>query len=204
MKTPGAQPSQAIRAFVAIALPPELKDGLSELQEQLRQRLHHPPAFRWTEAGQVHLTVKFLGHLLPEIVPQLRENLAKAVAGFSPFELSAASLGFFPDQRKPRVCWVGIEGDLTVLQSLQENVDGATEPWVPREKKTFAPHLTLARVKQADRALAEQLAAVPETLWRCRIGNWRVTELDLMQSELLPQGARHTQLAALPFSSVSV
>ena len=75
------------------------------------------------------------------------------------------------------------------------------EPWVPREQKRFTPHLTLARVKRTDRQLTKDLASLPEGMKRCQMGTWQAREMDLMQSEPLPEGACHTRLAGFPLAA---
>ena len=68
---------------------------------------------------------------------------------YHPFQLETAELGVFPNLKRPNVFWVGIGGDLDKLALLQKRIDNVLEQMgFPREKRTFNPHLTLARIRE--------------------------------------------------------
>jgi len=195
---PGEERTGSARVFVAVSLPLELQARIKGFQQELRDHLGAPRSFRWTRMDQAHLTLKFFGQVPWGSIGDLEGVLRAAVRGCAPVRLAAGGLGFFPNRRKPRVCWVGISGELTALGELQESVDRSTERWAARETRAFAPHLTLARVKEAGRELAEKISELPEELWRLQLGEWEAREVRLMRSELHPDGAQHTDLAVIP------
>lgn len=186
----------SLRLFVAIDLAAEVKALLCSLQEQLRARAL---PVRWVDPAGAHLTLKFLGATPPERLPALQAELQRATRGLRSFHLQTAAPGAFPSLHRPRVLWLGLDGELPALRAAQAAVEQALAPLgYPGEQRPFQPHLTLGRVRpDAD---AAQLAAIGQALARLRVSRavaFEVREVVLMQSELSRTGARYTPLLRL-------
>lgn len=180
-----------MRLFVAIELSENLRRGLVRLQRSLAE---FDPVVRWAGAEQLHLTLKFLGEVPDADVPQVTAALATAAAGAAPMTLTTAPAGCFPPRGKVRVVWVGLAGGQALADCQRAVEDALANAGFPREERPFSPHLTLGRVREGrgDDRLRAGVAAlrVPEA-------EQPVAALSLMQSELLPGGARHTRVAEL-------
>jgi 2'-5' RNA ligase len=182
------QPRQ-LRAFVALTPPPEWAAALNRIQTDLGS-LPWGREFRWTNPAQIHLTLRFLGNIPTDQIQEARKQLEIACHGIAPFELELDGLGCFPNRRRPRIIWVGLGGNVPVLQSLQESVSAALRSFGDhKETKAFAPHLTVGRAKHTHGA-----RQLPPDLGRPRAGPWRVSTIELMRSELRPDGARYSIL----------
>jgi 2'-5' RNA ligase len=180
-----------LRLFVALELPPSLRDALSRLQEPHRDRRD----VRWANPATLHLTIKFLGDTAEDAVPHLTAALAETATNLPPLSLELCGFGVFPRRGPPRVLWVGVEGDTTRLVALAEAIDLALAPLgIPPEKRSYHPHITLGRVKRG--RAQEAIAALSDL---ARLGGFEAHELVLFQSTLTPQGAKHEALANLPF-----
>src|SRR5205807_212580 len=84
----------------------------------------------------------------------IRSALA-TVRSDRPVTLRFRGLGFFPDEKHPRVFWAGIEASPN-LKTLSAAIDKATERLgIPREQRPFSPHLTLARFGSSGLPLAK-------------------------------------------------
>ena len=118
-----------IRAFIAINPCEELVAKLDALQRKLDADLP-PRAVRWVLPQHIHLTLKFLGNVDAQQLAALREAFAQACAGMAPFELGAARVGCFPNRARPRVIWIGLDGDLNALRELQRRIDAATREFL--------------------------------------------------------------------------
>ncbi|MBN2458304.1 RNA 2',3'-cyclic phosphodiesterase [Candidatus Woesearchaeota archaeon] len=92
-----------------------------------------------------HITLRFLGELDEEKVPIIKKRLS--CLRFKGFAANSAGIGFFPDNKNPRVIFIGIEPD-DKLKRLKEMVDDRIRGLVARQDKRFCPHITLARVKK--------------------------------------------------------
>ncbi|MSQ33258.1 MAG: RNA 2',3'-cyclic phosphodiesterase [Dehalococcoidia bacterium] len=184
---------QAIRSFVAIELPTEVRHTLADIQARLRVA---SGGIRWVAPEGVHLTLKFLGSVPASTVGHVGAALAAALESASPIPLVLGGLGAFPHWRAPRVIWTGLAGDLAALAALQSQVEEALAPLGFRpEPRPYSPHLTLGRVKNGVRpenlrplAQAAQGLAAASTPFRAS----RVT---LFQSTLTPAGAVYAALA---------
>lgn len=193
---------RAIRSFVAIELPTEIRAWCQTAIERARRELgSNASAVRWVDSVGIHLTLKFLDAVQTTRVPVLVECLHAKLTGQSPFNLEVGGLGVFPGPSAPRVVWLAVLGNLAALDACQRRVEAATVPLgFPSEKRSFQPHLTLGRVRET--ATPEQRAAVgalPATWPSATSLSFPVTSASLMQSHLGPGGARYSRLAEIPF-----
>ncbi|MGD8855981.1 MAG: RNA 2',3'-cyclic phosphodiesterase [Chloroflexota bacterium] len=181
---------KTIRSFIAIEIAADVRRSLAELQEELVNTVPIG-AVRWVAPGNIHLTLKFLGDTEMSAVGPIESRLEEMAASFEPFEVRLGKVGCFPNPRRPRVIWVGIEGDLDLLMRLQQEVEQSlSELGWPAEKRRFHPHLTLGRVKDSRQVIEARMP------WgRQRVtGQQRVTEVCLIESDLQPTGAVYTVL----------
>ena len=191
------------RLFISINLTPELLATLTDLQNQLKRQLASQP-LRWARPEGIHLTLKFLGDTETDRIEAIVRALGQTVEPHQPFELGIGGLGCFPNQRKPRVLWVGVQDPDEQLRRLTAGVDDAMAGlgW-KRENRPYTGHLTLARVKkyannQDKQALSELLSSVDV---EDRLGVLPVQTIHLMRSQLRPDGAVYTSLITTPLNS---
>jgi 2'-5' RNA ligase len=195
---PASQPPQEFRLFIALAIPDAVKETIEATQAELR-RLLPPKAARWTRREQFHLTLRFLGNVAASRVEELVEACRSACQSFSPLYLCAGRIGFFPKAREPRVVWVGISDLDDRLAAMWNAVQSATQPFTSEPPESgFTGHVTLARVNRLTRDQAGHLAASAAKFEQTVFGEWTTGQLELMRSELLPEGARHSVLALFP------
>lgn len=185
-----------IRSFIAIELPDEIRHALAEVQKNLRRDVG---GVRWVEPGSIHLTLKFLGDIPAEQIQPIAAAAMGVVQDEPPLSLGVSGLGAFPNPRRPRVIWVGIEGDVERLGRLQTRLEEALGPLgFPREERAFRPHLTVGRVKDPRRPPDLTRALADVTVPRCN--SFDVREILLYKSDLKPPGAIYTKLQHLPFA----
>ena len=183
-----------MRLFVALDIPENVRGALAALVNRLRAAFMDA---RWVRVEGVHVTLKFIGEVPTEKLDVIKTALA-SVPGRAAIPLIFKGLGFFPSERRPRVLWAGIEcgPDLTALAAA---VETALAPvGIPREDRTFTPHLTLARF-EAPRNLAALHAAI-ENAGPVEFGTTTAKEFHLYQSVLKRGGAEYTRLATYSFT----
>jgi 2'-5' RNA ligase len=181
---------KTIRSFIAIEVASNVGQGLAELQEELARDVPGR-AVRWVEPGNIHLTLKFLGDTETSSIGAIESRLEEVASGFGPFEIRLGKLGCFPNPRRPRVVWVGIEGNLEPLLGLQQAVEQSlAELGWPPESRRFHPHLTLGRVKDSRQVIEARL---PWGRQRAD-GQQYVNEVCLIESDLRPTGAVYSVL----------
>jgi 2'-5' RNA ligase len=201
------QPTKAeaarYRLFIALPVPQAVKHEINLVQERLRRELPERCA-SWTRPEQWHLTLKFLGNVDAARVGALTDAVRAACERFAPLRLRAERVGCFPGLRKPRVVWVGIHDEGNQLAGLASAVEDAASGFTTEEREgRFTGHITIARIKNFDRRVAERVAKAVESMGQLAFGAWTAEAVELMRSELASDGARHTCLARLPLNKIS-
>ena len=140
--------TDTVRVFVAVGISAEAREQLIGAVERIRQEV--PQGIQWAKPDGMHLTLKFLGNIPSTGVEPLLECLKPVASVASPFPLRLAGLGMFPNRRKPRVLWAGVDGDLDELSSLQQaSEDAINALGYPPEQRPFRPHITLGRPRRS-------------------------------------------------------
>jgi 2'-5' RNA ligase len=188
---------EAIRAFIAIELPEEVRKKLDEIEKTIQAKGGQAArkAVRWVPAGNMHLTLKFLGEVSTANVQALAGMLQNEAERHASFELAIGGLGAFPNMHRPRVIWVGAKVPAELL-ALQKVIETETRQLgYPAEERPFSPHLTLGRIAQ--NARPDEIAQVANTISEMQVGELgrvRVSRLHLFRSDLQPSGSVYTGL----------
>ena len=186
-----------IRSFVAIEIPEtirmELRDQIAYLKQDIPSRM-----VRWVRSEGIHLTLKFLGDVPFEKINQISATLVSICREHVSFSLNIGEFGCFPNFRRPRVLWIGVQDLSAQLTVLQDGIEDELDKLgFERETRCFHPHLTVGRVNRIrDRMETQQLTATLEDVKIDDIGRFHVNDVSLMRSELKPTGAVYTRLVA--------
>jgi RNA 2',3'-cyclic 3'-phosphodiesterase len=186
-----------IRAFIAITPPATLQQTVAAVR-QVFQHLSLP--WRWVTSDHIHLTLRFLGNVPDDLVPSLLQAMEQATQDQTAFPLRAKALGCFPHPARPRVLWVGLDDPSQALGRLNAHLMAALTPLgFPPEDRPFHPHLTLARAQ--NRIPSNQLFPMLQTYQNRDFGEFLVTQVHLVQSQLQRGGAVHTILRSVTLQS---
>jgi RNA 2',3'-cyclic 3'-phosphodiesterase len=183
-----------MRLFVAMDIPEDVHSAISALVAKLRPACRNA---RWVRIESLHVTLKFIGEIPSEKVDAIKAALA-ALPSRAPVPINFRGLGFFPNDRRPRVLWAGIEAGPD-LAALAAEIEASLEPLdIRRDERTFSPHLTLARL-ETPRVLDAMQEAVKKSSLH-KFGSANTKEFYLYQSVLKPAGAEYTRLATFSFT----
>ena len=184
------------RLFVALDLPEEMRDGIAAWA----QRELVDPALRIVLPQSLHVTLAFLGYLPEREIGRLVE-IVEALGTAAPTIQLHNPLAK-PSSRRPRLFALPVDSPgSVVLQAELEEKLVAARLYAP-EKRSFWPHVTVARVKpegrgsKRPRTLEKRPRGLPQELLRPALG----VRATLYRSELNPQGARYTPLAQVKLS----
>jgi len=185
-----------VRLFIALETPAAVRESLAALLDSLRALSAQP---RWVRPENLHVTLKFIGEWQPDKLEALRSAL-DAVRLDQPVTLDFRGLGFFPNEKRARVFWAGIEASPNLI-TLASEIEHATEKLgAPREQRAFSAHLTLARFEPP--GLPEKLrGAIQENVAR-EFGSLHTNRFNLIESKLKPSGAEYTTLQTFLFAAV--
>jgi 2'-5' RNA ligase len=183
--------SKPIRAFIAVRIPPspQLRQVIAQLE-----RFGRP--VKACDSRALHVTLKFLGDTRAETVPAVAQLVADAVQSTAAFTVRLTGLGAFPNAERPTVVWAGIEQAQTLIQLAGDLEDRLKPLGFAPENRRFRPHLTLARIKS--RPPADLLELLNEHA-ATNFGTAELNALEILQSELRPQGPHYTTLARCEF-----
>jgi 2'-5' RNA ligase len=184
-----------VRSFIAIDLPAGVRAELTSFEEKLKARRH--PFVKWVDPESMHLTLKFLGNVAADFIPQIVEAMSGVAEAHSTFKLQVAGTGAFPNWQRPQVVWVGVGGELDRLNSLQKGLESVLAPLgFPSESRPFSAHLTAGRLR--DRVIPDdrrRFAEFAQTVEFKASLSFEVNAIRLIKSQLTPAGPIYTELA---------
>ena len=167
-----------MRLFIAIEIPEDIKEYLTSIQEKIYMNSNK---IRFVKKEQIHLTLKFLGEVQPNIADEIKDNLKRI--NFNPFSVVLDNLDIFPNDSYIRVIWVGLKPEQPILE-LQKSIDGSLKKLFKKEKN-FKAHVTLARVKYIENKdnFIDKLKTIKVENKKIGISNFK-----LIKSTLTPKG----------------
>lgn len=182
---------QTLRTFIALDMPPEIKAALEKYMQPLKSLRGR---VGWVKRENLHLTLKFLGDTPANRVDEIATALQEIAASSTSFTADIAGSGVFPNEKAPRVLWVGINDASETLRPLAIAIDERLHRFgFAKEKRDFIPHLTIGRVK--DPRIPDIIRALKENPFAVMPASF--DEIIFMQSELNPAGSIYTPLRKL-------
>lgn len=135
---------------------------------------------KWSPLDNLHITTKFIGEWPEARMDELHELLAEAAPRI-PFTVEIGGLGWFPNERAPRVLWAGVAGGGPLAALARETDERLTGLGIQHDEREFSPHLTLARIKNPVplRGLREKV----QHLQPAHIGKFEVSGFALFRSD---------------------
>ena len=177
------------RLFVAVDLPDDVRSSLAGVCRPI-------PGAKWVPPEQLHLTLRFIGDADDSTFAAIRNALA-GVHGVS-FPLAVRGVGHFPPGKHPRVMWVGLEPCEPLLALQQEIETAVVAAGIPPDPRRFSPHITIARLKEAQLARGDEFEAACRTL---AYEPFPIAEFHLYSSTLSSKGAIHRRERSYPLDN---
>ncbi len=195
-----------LRLFIAVPLPDPVRALVRSLVEEFCEE---PWPVRWISPENAHLTLHFLGEVPAEQAELLKLALPAAVARHERFRLRTAELGVFPNQKRPRVLWLGLYGPAHRLVTLRTDLEKLLLGLdFPVEGSEFHPHITLGRLRDVRNTSTRDLPTRIVERFRAEAESGRVSptnaipmavdEVILYQSILDKSGPTYIPLLRCP------
>jgi RNA 2',3'-cyclic 3'-phosphodiesterase len=182
-----------MRLFVAVEMNESVAEAARDTIDDLRARATRlAPRARvtWSAPDRLHITVRFIGEADEASTRAIRSALGPTIDA-AVFDLAVEGVGAFPPKGPPRVFWAGLTDGRNGLLEVERVVSERLKSLVPAEDRPYAPHLTLARVKEP---AGLSRAALLEGLTSRQFGRVHVDAITLFESRLSPKGATHVPL----------
>jgi 2'-5' RNA ligase len=182
-----------MRLFIAVEMNRAVEEAAREVIGDLRDRVRRlAPRARitWSAPERLHITVRFIGDADESKAQAIRSALGPTIDA-PVFDLTVEGAGAFPPKGPPRVFWAGLTDGRHGLLEVERAVSQRLETLVPAEDRPYAPHLTLARVKEP---AGLSRATLFESLTTRQFGRVHVDAITLFESRLSSKGATHVPL----------
>jgi 2'-5' RNA ligase len=182
-----------MRIFVGIKLAEATRENIARELKPFKKIAN---SIRWTESGNIHLTLKFLGEISAGLLERIEETLLAAKIPVAPFPLKITGFGKFPAGDNLHIFWAGVD-DTPPLRALFDWIENTLAPLgIAREAQPFNPHITLGRNKARYnfKTLFELLAEKRDIF----LAECQVTSFQLFSSQLTPAGPLYKILKEIP------
>jgi len=180
-----------IRAFIAVDVSQDVRGKIHRLIQSAQRKID---GTNWVAPQNLHITLKFLGDISLNGLPELTRALTETVTPMEPFELEFGGCGAFPDLRSPKTLWIGCTNGAKKLEQLAQAVEeSVVSLGYSRENRRFSPHLTIGRIKKQANPL--EVSKLFESNASQDFGTTLIDEVVLYSSELTRQGPIYEDLA---------
>jgi 2'-5' RNA ligase len=190
--------TEKIRTFIAINIPDHVREAIDGFQKKLKE---YSADVKWVRPESIHITLKFLGDVEIGRIDKMAHAVQDAVNDVEPFTISVSGVGTFPNDRRPRVLWVGVQEGAETLSDLAKKIDHALSTMgFEKEKRKYSAHLTLGRVRSPnyiDKTVRDMRSMGFES------ESFAVGSIEVMKSQLLKTGAVYTALHHIKFKGAS-
>jgi 2'-5' RNA ligase len=184
-----------MRLFIAVNFPEHIKDSLEIVQRDLKKI---PADVKWIPSENLHITLKFLGEVSEGKIDLINAVMAESIKGTASFDVSVKGLCVLPGPERPRVICAGSKaaaGEEKVKAIFSKIEEELILLDFPAEGREFFSHITIGRVRSKKNIslLREQIAANEKK----EFGSFKLRNIDLMQSILLPEGPQYKCLSSV-------
>lgn len=187
---------ETLRLFIAVDLPERVKKILSACEKELEKS---GADAKWIKSENVHLTIKFLGHVPSETIKNITDILDNLLSGHEKFEVTLSELGCFPKIATPRIVWAGVEDKKQILKNIAFSVEEAlTKCGFEKEKKEFQAHATLGRIRSHQNRIA-LMEKIIDANQHFKKEKFLIDNITLFESRLSPQGPAYSVVHQIKF-----
>ncbi len=180
-----------VRLFVAVDVDDKIRDKICQMEGILKKYR----GLKTVEKRNIHFTLKFLGEVPGSRINAIKRGLSEIA--MQPFGVHIKGIGFFPNQNRIRVVWIGIGEGSAEMGRLAMAIDDRMKSLGFRKEKEFVPHATVARIKkitpeERDRLLKELKGFEDDFGWM------QVRDFRLKKSTLTQKGPVYEDLVVYP------
>lgn len=187
-----------LRVFIAIELDEPIRSAIKDLQHKLKVI---NADVSWVKTDNIHLTLKFIGNVLPSSVPELCQAIKAAIQGFPCFEFRIGPCGWFSQGSDPRILWLGIsQGSDQLIKIATALANHVSAFGSEKQDKLFSPHITIGRARSRKNII--QLYAKIKTLDLQLDNLQRVNKILLIKSDLSSSGAKYSFIEEFRLSNI--
>lgn len=172
-----------MRLFTAVDIPDPLREALTSVQDR------HDLSVRWTDANQLHITLRFIGEVDEEQAHRLDDVLSNVdVPPVRCVPQQPSALDTLPSRHSPRVVMLELERTESMMRLYRAVSDALEDEGLDPEERTYRPHVTIGRLDDADPEAVHSLLRAEEDQ---SFSSFEADHFVLYESTLTPEGAIH-------------
>lgn len=176
-----------IRLFVALIFKEEL---LNEIIDFRKSIYPNDNTAKWEGKDKLHLTLKFLGDVAEEDIPEISRILVSIVKNHNEIEINFSKYGIIKKRSIPKILCMGIKQTKYIANLFNDINDGLSNIGFEKERRKFRPHITLIRLKGKENISKLDILLNTTTSITASL----VNEVALIKSDLLPTGSIYTKI----------
>ncbi len=177
-----------LRAFLAIDVDEDLKAKMYKIIKQFKKI---DANIKYVDLENLHLTLKFFGDIDTEGIDLLSSKIESVVSNFDNFTVKIKGCGAFPNTKRIKVIWLGIDED-EIVKKLHDELDKEFVKLGFDKDKKFSSHLTIGRMRNAKGK--DKVKSTIEEFSEVEIGEMTVDKIVLKKSTLTPHGPIYEDL----------
>lgn len=175
-----------VRCFISVDIPKEKQEKLFEIKKDLEKFCFS----KFVKRENLHITLKFLGDINDDEIKTVKEKL-HSISKIKSFNVSLSGIGAFPNDKNPRIIWVGIEEGLEELILIRNEIDNKILLG-EKDSRPFSPHVTICRVKRIFKR--DRLEKFLKEKINFNFGNFLVNKINLKRSVLARNGPIYSDI----------
>ena len=177
-----------LRAFLAIDVDEDLKAKMYKIIKQFKKI---DANIKYVDLENLHLTLKFFGDIDTEGIDLLSSKIESVVSNFDNFTVKIKGCGAFPNTKRIKVIWLGIDED-EIVKKLHDELDKEFVKLGFDKDNKFSSHLTIGRMRNAKGK--DKVKSTIEEFSEVEIGEMTVDKIVLKKSTLTPHGPIYEDL----------
>lgn len=174
--------SDNIRSFLAIEVDENLLNKINTIEDDFKQI---DANIKYVPSKNMHFTLKFFGNIDLEMIDKISKSIEKVIKNYEPFGLKIKGSGAFPNEKRIKVIWIGIEEN-PELKSLQKELDHEFNKLGFNLERNYISHLTIGRMKSGRNK--NQVQNKIKKYRDYEVGDMCVRKIYLKKSTLTPNG----------------
>ncbi len=181
---------ESMRTFLALPLAEMFQSEIEACTKSLKS---YANGIKWVAPEQVHITLHFFGETRQEELQTIQEHVGVVTERYGALKLGLQEIGFFPSPAKPRIIWIGVSGDVTLLAQMQREIEQELrDSGFAIEDRPFQAHATIGRVKRQGQEIqrfSQRIEKQKSPVLRTELRSF--DHIALFKSLLTPQGPHY-------------
>ncbi|MBF88379.1 MAG: RNA 2',3'-cyclic phosphodiesterase [Candidatus Marinimicrobia bacterium] len=186
-----------IKTFISIDVGNKIKEKIKRLKSENFRKTDN---VNWVNIENIHLTLRYIGPTVNSEIKKINNILENIVKDFREFSLEIKGTGIFPKIQRPRIIWLGINGNLSKLSDLESYINKIlSQNGYPSDNfNNFIPHITLGRIRYPQTTTPDLTSFLNASYNPVK---FKVQKISLFRTETIGSGPIYSLLGTHYFSN---